>query len=225
MTRPIPHVVVMLKEPRPGRVKTRLGRDIGMAAAACWFRHQAQALIRRLGRDPRFRLVLAVSPDVEGMASRVWPGHLARLPQGQGDLGRRMARAMAAMPPGPVAVIGADVPGISPARVVAALQLLRDAPAVIGPAEDGGYWLIALRRGGRPLPPGLFAGVRWSTRHALADTLASLAPLPVARAATLADIDTAADLARAGRRQPSAPARHQTLRKREKSPHKPRETR
>ena len=53
-------LVIMVKEPRPGRVKTRLGRDIGMVGAAWWFRHQTRSLIRRL-RDPRWQIVLAVA--------------------------------------------------------------------------------------------------------------------------------------------------------------------
>ena len=74
----------MLKEPRPGRVKTRLGRDIGMIGAAWWFRHQVAGLLRRLD-DPRWHLVLAVAPDHAGLTSRVWPAHLPRIPQGPGD--------------------------------------------------------------------------------------------------------------------------------------------
>ena len=71
-------LVIFLKEPHPGRVKTRLGRDIGMTAAAWWFRHQSTRLIRRLGGDRRWQTVLAVSPDHEGLASRVWPSRLPR---------------------------------------------------------------------------------------------------------------------------------------------------
>ena len=55
-------LVVMVKEPHPGRVKTRLGRELGMIAAAWWFRHQVARLLRRV-EDPRWRLVLAVSPS------------------------------------------------------------------------------------------------------------------------------------------------------------------
>jgi glycosyltransferase A (GT-A) superfamily protein (DUF2064 family) len=65
-----PTLIIMVKAPRPGRVKTRLGRGIGMGAAAWWYRHQTRTLIRRL-RDPRWQIVLAVSPDREGLASRV----------------------------------------------------------------------------------------------------------------------------------------------------------
>ena len=191
-------LVIFLKEPRPGRVKTRLGRDIGMVGAAWWFRHQSARLIRRLGNDRRWQTVLAVSPGREGLASRVWPAHMARWPQGKGDLGERMGRALRAMPPkmppGPVIIIGADIPGLRPRHVAEGFGLLGRHDAVLGPAPDGGYWMIGLRRGGRAVPKGLFGGVRWSSPNALADTVASLAPLDVGFAATLRDVDEAADL-------------------------------
>ncbi len=191
-------LVIFLKEPRPGRVKTRLGREIGMVGAAWWFRHQAARLIRRLGHDRRWRTVLAVSPGRDGLASRVWPAHLPRRPQGPGDLGDRMGRALRAMPPemppGPVIIIGADIPGLRPAHVAEGFRLLGRHDAVLGPAPDGGYWMIGLKRGGRAVPAGLFRGVRWSSPDALADTVATLAPLETGFAATLRDIDEAADL-------------------------------
>jgi glycosyltransferase A (GT-A) superfamily protein (DUF2064 family) len=81
---------IMVKEPRAGRVKTRLGRDIGMTNAAWWFRHQTHRLIRALGRDARWQTILAVSPDFDGLQSRIWPGYLPRWPQGRGSLGDRM---------------------------------------------------------------------------------------------------------------------------------------
>jgi len=187
-------LVIFLKEPRPGRVKTRLGREIGMTAAAWWFRHQSRRLIRRLGADRRWRTVLAVSPDREGMASRVWPANLSRWPQGSGDLGDRMGRVLRGMPPGPVIIVGADIPAIAPSHVARGFHLLGRHDAVLGPAPDGGYWMIGLRRGGRAAPAGLFHGVRWSSPHALADTVASLAPLDVGFGATLRDVDEVADL-------------------------------
>ncbi len=182
----------MVKEPRPGRVKTRLGRGIGMVAAAWWFRRQSLSLIRRL-QDPRWRLVLAVSPDAEGMASRVWPAHLPRVPQGAGDLGDRMARLLRSMPPGPVAVIGADIPGITTAHIAGAFRLIQRHDAVFGPAEDGGYWLVGLKRTAA-VPAGIFGDVRWSTEHALADSVASLEGIRIGYAAVLRDVDEAADL-------------------------------
>lgn len=188
------HLVVMLKEPRPGRVKTRLGRDIGMVGAAWWFRRQTRRLLRRI-EDPRWTLTLAVSPDFEGLQSRIWPAHLPRMPQGTGDLGARMGRVFRSMPPGPVCVIGADIPGITPARIAEAFTALGRQDAVFGPAPDGGYWLVGLKRSAA-VPATLFQGVRWSTAHALADTEASLGGARIAHVATLRDVDTVADLAR-----------------------------
>ncbi len=182
----------MLKVPRAGRVKTRLGRDIGMTGAAWWFRHQTAALIRRL-RDPRWRIVLAVTPDREGLQFRRWPWELARTPQGPGDLGKRMARVLHATS-GPTVLIGADIPGIRRGHVARAFRALGTSPAAIGPARDGGYWCVALRHPARA-PSRIFKGVRWSTEHALADTLPKL-PQPVARLDELADVDRAADLKR-----------------------------
>lgn len=188
----------MLKEARPGRVKTRLGRDIGMVRAAWWFRHQTRALLRRLP-DPRWQTILAVSPDREGLASRAWPstphGALPRLPQGPGDLGARMGRILRTLPPGPVVIVGADIPGLTRAHIARAFKVLGDHDAVFGPTPDGGYWLVGLKRSG-PVPISLFNGVRWSSRHALPDTVASIPGLSVAFTDTLDDVDTAADLRR-----------------------------
>ncbi|MDU8910088.1 TIGR04282 family arsenosugar biosynthesis glycosyltransferase [Aestuariicoccus sp. MJ-SS9] len=187
-------LVVMLKEPRPGRVKTRLGRDIGMTSAAWWFRHQTRQLLRRL-EDPRWDLVLAVAPDREGLQSRVWPAHLPRVAQGRGDLGDRMARLMRTLPRGPVCIIGGDIPGVTRAHVRRAFRALGDHDAVFGPAPDGGYWLTGLKRVSPP-PVTLFDKVRWSSEHALADSIASLGGLPVALTDRLDDVDTLADLTR-----------------------------
>lgn len=190
----------MVKEPRPGRVKTRLGRDIGMTTAAWWFRHQTRRLIGRLA-DPRWCLVLAVSPDREGMLSRVWPRPFARVAQGKGTLGDRMARLLKAQVPGPVCLIGADIPGITRGHVASGFAALGRADAVFGPAPDGGYWLIGVAHPSR-LPPTLFTEVRWSTEHALADTRATMRDLRVALVEPLQDVDTVDDLAmtRAGAR-------------------------
>lgn len=186
------HLIVMVKEPHPGRVKTRLGRGIGRVAAAWWFRHQTAALLRRL-EDPRWQLWLAVSPDIEGLQSRVWPAHLPRLPQGRGDLGARMSRLMQGAPTGPVCVIGGDIPGVTRAHVARAFAALGRHDAVFGPAPDGGFWLVGLRRTASP-PPGFFKGVRWSSEFALSDSLATLPGLRIAQTDILADVDTIEDL-------------------------------
>lgn len=185
-------VVVMVKEPHPGRVKTRLGRDIGMIGSAWWFRHQTARLLRQI-QDPRWQVVLAVSPDHEGLQSRVWPAHLPRFAQGSGDLGARMASVFRSLPPGPVCVVGGDIPGITPRHLEQAFRALGHSDAVFGPAPDGGYWLIGMQAG--RVPAGALENVRWSSEHALADSMASLSTDRIALVETLSDIDTAADLA------------------------------
>jgi rSAM/selenodomain-associated transferase 1 len=185
-------LVLMVKEPRPGRVKTRLGREIGHVAAARWFRDQALRRIRDL-RDPRWTLVLAVSPDQEGINSRVWPGDIPRMPQGRGNLGDRMLRIFQTLPKGPAIIIGADIPGITRARIAWGFRDLGRHGAVVGPAVDGGYWLIGLKRNLRPAKS-MFEHVRWSTEHALSDTLGRMTGMRVAFLDELADVDTAADL-------------------------------
>lgn len=186
------HLVVMLKEPKAGRVKTRLGREIGMVEAAWWFRHQTAALLRKLD-DPRWQVWLAVSPDRAGLESRVWPAHLPRIAQGGGDLGRRMSRLFRVMPKGPVCIIGGDIPGIQPAHIERAFRALGNHETVFGPATDGGYWLIGMKRAGA-LPYGTLDNVRWSTEHALSDSIASLGNIRIALVDQLQDVDTLHDL-------------------------------
>jgi rSAM/selenodomain-associated transferase 1 len=181
----------MAKLPVAGGVKTRLARDIGVAGATRFARHAAAALLQRVGRDRRWQTVLAVAPDV-GTRSRAWPRGLARMPQGSGDLGRRMQCIFDCRHAGPVLIVGTDVPGIRPAHIAEAFRLLGRHDAVFGPAADGGYWLIGLKR--RPRVLRAFAKVRWSSPHALADTLANLAGCKVAFIATLRDVDDADDL-------------------------------
>lgn len=190
----------MIKFPQAGRVKTRLGREIGMVPAVWWFRHQLTSLIRRL-RDPRWQIVLAVAPDAEGLRSRRWPSDLPRIGQGTGNLGDRMKRLAKSAPTGPVCIIGADIPGITRTHVMNAFRALGSSDAVLGPADDGGYWLIGFKRK-RALPRGLFVDVRWSTEHALNDTLATMIGLSIARVANLNDVDTAQDL-HASQRKPA----------------------
>lgn len=186
-------LIVMVKTPRAGRVKTRLGRGIGMAAAAMWYRHQLRHLFRTL-RDPRWQVVLAVAPDT-ALNAPMWPTDFARVPQGRGDLGARMARLLRSAPPGPALLIGSDIPGITRAHLARGFQALGRYEAVLGPAPDGGYWLIGLARRGR-VPTGILTRVRWSGPHARADSEKSLSGLSIAHVDTLADVDEAADLSR-----------------------------
>ena len=180
----------MVKAPRAGRVKTRLARGIGTVAAAWWYRHQVAGLLRRL-RDPRWRIVLAVSPD--RVVDRTWPKGLGCVSQGRGDLGDRMRRQLRSVSEGAVVLIGSDIPGVTPAHISRAFRALGSADVVFGPAPDGGYWLVGVRRG-RALATGAMRGVRWSTPYALADSCATLLGMRITLVDTLTDVDTAADL-------------------------------
>ncbi|WP_436642942.1 TIGR04282 family arsenosugar biosynthesis glycosyltransferase [Microbaculum sp. FT89] len=183
-------LVVMAKQPRAGRVKSRLARDVGAVEATRFYRVTLQRLIRRLGRDRRWTTVLAVSPD-SAAGDPVWPRGVPVIGQGGGDLGVRMQGVMDRLPPGPAIIVGSDIPGIEPAHVADAFHSLGRHDVVFGPATDGGYWLAGMRR--RPRVPRLFDAVRWSTRHALKDTLRNCGGLSVGFAATLSDVDDVGD--------------------------------
>jgi rSAM/selenodomain-associated transferase 1 len=180
--------VVFTRAPRLGAVKRRLARDIGARAALHFHLATLRALVRSLAANRRFRTVLAITPD---RAALRLPVRLPRIGQGSGDLGRRMHRACQRYARGRVAIVGCDIPDANAADVTAAFHALGRADAVFGPAEDGGYWLVgqSVRRPARP-----FATVRWSSPHALADTLANFTGRRVTMLRTLRDVDTAADL-------------------------------
>ncbi|MCX7380179.1 MAG: TIGR04282 family arsenosugar biosynthesis glycosyltransferase [Alphaproteobacteria bacterium] len=182
--------IVFGRAPRLGTGKRRLAREIGDRAALRFHGAQLNGLLRRLGRDRRWHTILAVTPDRAFV--RV-PHGVTVMDQGRGDLGARMRRALAC---GRRAVlVGCDIPDIGPADIAAAFAALGRTDAVFGPAEDGGYWLVGLgpRRPARP-----FAGARWSSPDALADTLRNFVRYRVAFVRRRRDVDTLADLIATG---------------------------
>ncbi len=183
-------LIVFARAPRLGGVKRRLAAGIGRRAALRFHRINTESLIRRLGRDRRWRTMLAVTPE----AWR-WPMHPPRMTQQGHDLGARMANALDAAPPGPAILVGSDIPGITADNIARAFRALGAADAVFGPARDGGYWLIGVRD--RGLLRGLFRNVRWSSEHALADTIANL---PADRRHALVDMLEDVDGAESWRR-------------------------
>mgnify|MGYP000025780864 FL=1 len=189
------HLVLFAREPRLGTGKRRLAREIGDVGAWRFHRLTTARLLRRLAGDPRWRTWLAVTPDsAVNRPARLWRAPVTVIPQGPGNLGDRLARAAHTLPRGPMVVIGADVPDIRACHVARAFARLGRDDAVLGPADDGGYWLIGLKR--RPVAKAPFDGVRWGGPHALADTAANLerAGLGIGYLETMADVDTAADL-------------------------------
>jgi uncharacterized protein len=189
------HLVLFVRAPSRGVGKRRLARDIGDAAALRFERAMLGLLVRRLGRDKRWQLRLAVTPNSARRRARLWPRGGAVTVQGEGDLGRRMRRALARCPPGPAVLVGSDIPALAAHHIAAAFRLLGGHDLVFGAAEDGGFWLVGARRSPR-FPP-LFGPVRWSGPHALSDALGNLPPgVKVGFVARLEDVDDAASYRR-----------------------------
>lgn len=190
MSARVRHLVIFARRPQLGVGKRRLAADVGDVEALRFARSALDRLTRKLGRDPRWRLWLAATPD----RPLDWVRAGAALPQGPGDLGERLTRVIHALPPGPVVILGSDTPTVTCTDVADAFRALGPNQAVFGPAPDGGYWLIGLRRGvGEALP---FGGVRWSTSDSLGDTLANLAGRRVAMLREREDVDDGPSLRR-----------------------------
>jgi rSAM/selenodomain-associated transferase 1 len=180
-------VIVFARAPRLGTVKRRLARDIGDRAALRFHVLTLTALLRDLRGSCRFDVVLAVTPD---RAFVRLPVGVRRIDQGHGDLGLRMSRALRRFRRGRVALMGCDIPQAGSGDIRDAFRRLGVADAVFGPAADGGYWLVAL---GPRRPADFFGNARWSTEHALADTLVQFRHHRVGFVRTLHDVDTVAD--------------------------------
>lgn len=189
----------MAKQPIAGAVKSRLAKGsgegcsgIGVVAATRFYRTALRHTVLRLGHDPRWQTHLAVAPGA-AVAASCWPKWppLPLIAQPSGDLGARMQALFDGLPPGPAMIVGSDIPAIRPSHIAKAFRLLKAADAVLGPATDGGYWLVGLKRAPRRLAP--FKGVPWSSPKTLAETCANLKGRSVAFAATLKDVDGKAD--------------------------------
>jgi rSAM/selenodomain-associated transferase 1 len=188
-----PHVIVFLRAPELGKVKTRLAATVGPAVALTIYERLLALTFAALRQVPE--VTLRVTPDTAIPAVTRWrqPGwNLA--PQGEGDLGTRLARAVAdsgVSAARPVVVIGCDCPQLAVTDLVEAAWELEEKDVVLGPATDGGYWLIGLRR---PAPE-LFRGISWGTDRVLTESLAAAATagFSVGRLRELRDVDTEAD--------------------------------
>lgn len=195
-------VVVMAKAPRAGAVKTRLCPPLTLSEAAELSRCFLLDTVARVRQLATAQPVLAYTPP----ASRAWFEALAPdfllMPQQGDDLGRRMAtcfeRLFAQGYTG-VLLTGSDLPTLPVAHLQQATTLLArpHTDVVLGPSEDGGYYLIGLRR----LYPELFDDMVWSTSQVYAETVrrAKSSGLTVASLPSWFDVDTPADLARVRR--------------------------
>jgi rSAM/selenodomain-associated transferase 1 len=188
-------LVVFARQPTPGEVKTRLADRIGDERAAALYAAFVADLARRL-RAASVPVCWAVAPPLEGFAERFGLAPRDCLAQPGGDLGARMHAAFLEMSRrgfSRCALIGSDLPQLPLERVERSLGALDEADLVLGPARDGGYYLIAMRE-----PRDVFTGIRWSSAGVLDATLARAESLGL-RAALLEedfDVDTAEDLDR-----------------------------
>lgn len=190
-----PQLLIFARAPVLGRVKTRLAADIGAEAALavyCELLHITAEAV--MAAQVPATVWLAEAPAVPAAELPEWPGLPWQL-QPAADLGQRMQTAFAkafANGATAVAIIGTDCPGLRAAHLTQAFELLQSHDVVLGPATDGGYYLLAMRQLYAPL----FADKAWSTATVLAATLADAERLHlrVALLPTLADIDTGADL-------------------------------
>lgn len=183
-------VIIFAREQRYGAVKSRLARDIGASEALRFHKTTLDHMLRTVGRDRRWQTILALTPDLAAKERAAkWPHRVA---QGRGDLGERMVRALREIGARrPTVIVGSDIPDATPTRISAAFRALGRAPYVLGPAADGGYWLIGARHPER-LQRNALSNLRWSTSHARADTIVRLAPENVALLPfDLEDIDDA----------------------------------
>jgi rSAM/selenodomain-associated transferase 1 len=190
-------LIIFLKFPQPGMVKTRLGAALGMERAASLYREMAERLLgeaESLTADGVQPLVYA-TPESPLPELRAWLGERFPILSQSGEtLGDRLHSAFTdAFGRGAdrAAVVGTDVPELGGPLILQAFGLLEQVEIVIGPGTDGGYYLLGMK----PPVKNLFAGIEWSTPDVLPATkaLASAAGLGVALLPPLSDIDTYED--------------------------------
>ncbi len=195
-----PAILVVAKAPEPGAVKTRLCPPLSPEEAAQLLRACLQDLWARLGRLPRVRRILCYHPPGSADRFRVLLGRETDLlAQSEGDLGLRLTAAFESVFSrglGPVLALGADSPDLPLEIIARALDALRagQCDVALGPAADGGYTLIGLRRA----EPALFEAIPWSTRGVFSITLERCwqAGLQALTLPEWYDVDDAASLAR-----------------------------
>jgi rSAM/selenodomain-associated transferase 1 len=191
-------VVVMARAPELGKVKSRLAASVGEAGALAVHTALGRAVAERLRaamNDDRYGWAV-ITPDAKLDEAQRWLGDGWQLhPQGDGDLGDRMHRAVeSAFCCGArrVLLFGTDCAEVRPGDLDAAFNALKENDAVIGPAEDGGYWCIGMSK---PLPA-LFRNMPWGTGSVakLTRERAESEGISLAELRTLSDVDRVDDL-------------------------------
>jgi len=190
-------VVVFLRAPEKGRVKTRLARDIGDEKALALYKIFVQTTLSAVEKSGLDHIICFFPAAGQAMVEEwLGPDHVY-MPQAGDDLGQRMGNAMSRMfdkGAKKVVLTGTDIPDISARHILAALKLLDQNDVVIGPSIDGGYWLIGFHRDG--FCSDLFRGVNWGTDSVFSTTIEKCkkAGLSTGILPALQDIDTLEDL-------------------------------
>jgi rSAM/selenodomain-associated transferase 2/rSAM/selenodomain-associated transferase 1 len=196
-------LIVFTRFPEPGNTKTRLIPALGERGAADLQRQMTEHIIAtaaKVSNRPDLNIEIRHAGGNED-SMRTWLGpQLVYRAQGSGDLGRRMARAFEEAfqdSKGPAVIVGSDIPGVSEDIILQAFEGLQKNDLVLGPASDGGYYLIGMKC---TLPADtysrLFAGINWGTRNVLSQTLQTAAEsgLRFLLLESLADVDRPEDL-------------------------------
>jgi len=191
-------LILFTRYPEPGRTKTRLIPALGAKGAATLQQRMSELLVTRMTEfAANFPANLEIRyADGNQQAMEDWfSSDIPCLPQGKGDLGDRLHRAFAqafAQGAQKVVVIGADCPRLTPALFAQAFAALEREALVLGPAMDGGYYLVGLNR----VAPGLFAEIPWGSGEVLTATLKQAQALHLSThlLEPLADVDRQEDL-------------------------------
>lgn len=186
----LPRLVLFARYPVAGACKTRLIPALGKEGAAAVHRHLTERTVNVL-RQSGCPVTLAYTGAREADFADWLGSDVTLRAQADGDL---TARLIACIEPAPVIFFGADTPDLDAAHVAQALTALQTYAVVIGPAEDGGYYLIGMRTA----LPELLIDMPWSTEQVLPETLSRLARLGIEPVLleTLADCDRPEDLVR-----------------------------
>lgn len=178
-----PRLIIFAKAPMMGKAKTRLAADIGPVHAKRIYRTMTAQILRNV-QSPKWETWLAVTPARWLGQLPDWDG-VPQYAQVSGSLSPRLMQAFSVKMR--TVVIGTDTPHVTARDIHEAFEGLRHHKAVMGPADDGGFWLMGLNG---PAAPGLFDHIRWSTEHALADVENNIDG-PVKYLRTLTDVDDA----------------------------------
>ena len=164
-------LLIFAKSPEPGRVKTRIAQQVGPDKAAAIYEEMFYQILRESAADERWERILFITPESDADYFHR-QGLKTGIQQGS-DIGERMGNAfIEALNLGmeKVVLIGSDIPSLTRADIAAAFEMLENVPAVIGPSEDGGFYLFGLTATDLPRATDLFCRpIPWSTPEVLAE--------------------------------------------------------